>query len=72
MSLAVIEKGVPFPGQRRDGSMLALMRGMEIGDSFVVPRTTAQLVRVYYQRLSPAKYVSRKVDEQSVRVWRVA
>ncbi len=64
----VIEKNVVMP-QR--GELTKVLRGMEIGDSFLYPvssRTTVRPIAVH----AGIKIATRKVSNTEIRVWRVA
>jgi hypothetical protein len=73
-----IEKGIPIPpgGGRRHTGLMASMKKMAIGDSFLYPAPrlssitgTASSIR----RMRPGfKVQTRKLTEENVRVWRTA
>jgi hypothetical protein len=70
-----IEKGIPLPPPRSKFPPLPLA-SMEIGDSFVVPVTRSNSMRIAltsYHKKSGAKFATRSLrEEKAVRVWRVA
>lgn len=67
-----IEKGVPLPRANQRGFGLAdVLAKMEVGDSFLVPKHKRQGLFAYFRNAKPAKFTSRTVDEENVRVWRV-
>lgn len=67
-----IEKNVPLPAQRQKGSALvAALRAMTVGDSFLWPKVKRNHLSAYYIRFPEMKFSSRSVDEERVRVWRI-
>lgn len=67
-----IEKGIPIGkhGNER-GGVLSTLRAMEIGDSFLLPKDKRNGLFATANRVKGRKFVTRTVDESSVRVWRV-
>jgi hypothetical protein len=66
-----IEKGVPLPQPRGAANgVTKVMRQMEIGDSIIIPLVSRANVRNYGLRLG-IHFVTRKISETEVRVWRV-
>lgn len=70
-----INKGKPLPDPRASLITDYPFTQMEIGDSFVVPkslRASALGAARYYARKHPAyRFVSRTIDTDTVGVWRV-
>lgn len=66
-----IEKGVPLPVQCVSGTPIAdTMRKMEVGDSIVLPVAKRGGVASLASRLR-IKIAVRKIDNDSIRVWRI-
>jgi hypothetical protein len=71
-ALFKIEKGVELPRARaRTGQLSEAFRALAVGDSFVMPKKTRNCVSQYAQRFG-IKCETRSVDDQTIRVWRVA
>ena len=66
----VIEKGVPIPDKQRLGLSAVLME-MEVGDSVVINRAQSS-IGIYMSRYKPKRFTTKKIDNNSCRVWRVA
>lgn len=64
-----IEKGVPIP--LRGGGEKFPLDEMEIGDSFLIPIKTRMRLQYYTKKLSNKKFVTKTVDKENVRCWRV-
>jgi len=66
MNQPLIEKGVPIPGRFPFGQM-------EVGDSFVITtkRSTAAVAARRYGDKHKMKFVTRKMDNGAIRIWRV-
>jgi len=71
-----IEQGVPIPEIRRSGRPLKYpLLNMEVGESFVCEGPGSRIMSsIKYARRHNAtlKYVTRKVDQKNIRVWRIA
>lgn len=67
-----IEQGVPIPARnRKGGGLTATLKQMIVGDSFLWPKAKRGYLTTYFQKVPEAKFTSRTVDEENVRVWRV-
>jgi hypothetical protein len=64
----VIEKNVPMPGRKT--GVVAVLRSMEIGDSFIWTKQRSSISNSIAV-CKPMRYTTRAV-EGGVRVWRVA
>jgi hypothetical protein len=66
-----IEKGIPIPeiSREREG-LTALLRSMEIGDSFVCTRKDLRNVYAASKRIG-IPIVTRRISEDKQRIWRV-
>lgn len=71
-----IEKGIPIP----PGKKIYPWPEMEIGDSFTVSITNGDLSRarkrlssaaVHHQKKHGGRFTVRKIDDNTLRVWRV-
>lgn len=71
MSDFVIEKNIPIPNPGTRGSGFPL-REMEVGDSFVVPYSQVSSIYTLSKQLRPKKFLTRKLDAKTSRVWRTA
>jgi hypothetical protein len=68
-----IEKGIPVPALGKGNtSLLAVMRSMEVGESFVLPLSKRSSVGPNAYRCVGAKFSTRKIDAETIRVWRTA
>jgi hypothetical protein len=67
-----IDKGTPVPSQvlARNG-LTALLRGMDVGDSFLYPKVKRTNLHPLFQRIAGSKFATRSADETNVRVWRI-
>lgn len=66
-----IESGIPIPSQEANTrGLTAALRAMKIGDSFEVPISTRAALYPAIQRLG-IKIISRKLNDVSIRVWRI-
>lgn len=71
----VIEKDVPLPiGAGERGPRKYPWNEMEVGDSFVVAKRTASVsgICASASRRTGRKFVSRAIDANTCRVWRIA
>jgi len=68
-----IDKGIPIPkkGGRCFG-ITALMRGMEIGDSFELPKSAARNGGLYAVAGYVGIKITRRTENGATRVWRIA
>jgi hypothetical protein len=66
-----IEKGIPVPPPMNGKTGLrAILADMDVGDSFLWPKVKRGGLFTYF-RLEPGKrFISRAINEESVRVWR--
>jgi hypothetical protein len=68
-----IEKGIPIPVKRANAknNFVAILRSMEVGDSFLFDRTEIKPSSFYVSagRLG-FKITVREIDEKQSRVWR--
>lgn len=71
MNEVKIEKNVPMPAPYSRSGLTGTLREMEIGDSIVIPRIRQTNVSTAANTLR-RKYSTRKIDDQTIRVWRVA
>lgn len=68
-----IEKGIPVPSPAGGKHGLrAILADMEVGDSFLWPKVKRSGLFSYFRLEFEKKFISRAVDEENVRVWRVA
>lgn len=66
-----LEKGIPVPEKAYAKSgLLQTLKVMEIGDSFVWPKAKRGGLPTYFRQIHNAKFTSRTIDNDSVRVWR--
>ena len=65
-----IEHGIPIPGGRGQSEFNDLMVKLNVGDSFVAPRNKRSVIVNVAWRLN-IKVLTRKVDDENMRVWRV-
>ena len=65
----VIEKGVPIPATRMNGPSIVL-RQMKVKDSVVLPLAQRKAAITAAGRLG-MKVVTRTIDEETIRLWRV-
>jgi hypothetical protein len=73
----VIEKNIPIPGyvagtNRSKSQLRVVMETMEIGDSFLSPKTMRQTQGIIsgLRRETNLRFAARTIDGQ-VRVWRI-
>lgn len=67
-----IESGIPIPdGNSRQRPYPSAMCQMNVGDSFTAPRTL-QVQMPAYAKTAKVKIKTRKIDDQTIRVWRTA
>jgi hypothetical protein len=68
-----VEKNIPiWPlNRKRDGELIKLIEGLEIGDSFECSYVQCERAREA-GRLRSIKLVSRKIGNDKQRVWRIA
>jgi hypothetical protein len=63
-----VEQNIPMPG-------IFPFSQMQIGDSFLIPsnikRSTASVAAKRYAQKHKVKFVSRKMDDGAIRMWRV-
>ncbi len=75
MKIIEIEKGVPIPvsGAQAANGIIAQMRKMSVGDSFVYRGKSISNVHVY-AKMSRIKLMTRTIDKKTgaKRCWRVA
>lgn len=65
-----IEKNIPIP-DRQIGLCKYPFNKMDIGDSFVLP-TKLRSSTSHRGRILGFKFLTRKIDDENVRVWRIA
>lgn len=70
-----VEKGVPLPelSAKRQG-IRAFMRALDVGDSFCAPADYQNRIRcaaVVLNKKTAMRYVTRTLEDKSIRVWRV-
>lgn len=72
-----LEMGIPIPQKHRTSKLMDTMRTMKVGESFTYPASlrssvtgTATFVRQEYGKGS-RKFTTRKIDEKTIRVWRI-
>ena len=69
-----IEDNVPIPTDRGVGRPMKYpLDTLEVGQSFTIPLAERQAVSVriaYYSKAHGVKFTTRKVDENTLRVWR--
>ena len=70
MKLPRIEKGVPLPEKQGEG-FTALLRKMQIGDSFLVTAYQGSSIRTMFYRMRPLRFKSRILGDGNMRIWRV-
>lgn len=66
-----IEKNIPMPDRKRNGTIATTLRSMSVGDSIVLPKGKDIGWRSSAKRLS-MKVASRKISDTECRLWRVA
>ena len=70
-----IERGIPFPGTKGGRVRKFPLREMEVGDSFAAPSenaTSARQSAIAFGRANGRKFATRKQEDSSLRIWRVA
>ncbi len=65
-----IEKGVPVGTFARNGQWRELAEKMQDGDSIVIPSKSITAIRLYIDA-SGFKCVTRKVDAEHHRLWKI-
>lgn len=68
----VIEKGIPLPNKNDPGYLAELIRGMEIGDSFSMPKGKQTANAFTAAKFAGVRLTSRTMPDKTIRVWRVA
>lgn len=70
-----IEKGIPIINGVPRGCNAKLpaypLREIEVGDSFILPRTRQNAVVAAAGLIKDKKFITRKVDDETIRVWRI-
>ena len=67
-----IEKGIEIPSSKtRPNGPADLLRKLEVGDSFLYPLEKRESINSMSLRLKPHKFITRKIDDIRIRVWRV-
>ena len=67
-----IEKGIEIPAKHeRVAGLGKTLKNMEVGDSFLYPLNKRTSVPGMALKHKPKRFVTRKVDENHIRVWRV-
>ena len=67
-----IEKGIPMPTRSRNSLEIAeAINKLEIADSFICPAKQRGNISYLFANCATRKFVTRKVDENHIRVWRV-
>ena len=67
-----IDSGIPAPALRpRATGLTNVMRQLKVGDSFLVPKSSRSNIGQTAMRCG-VKVVTRSVDNDMIRVWRVA
>lgn len=75
ISTISIHKGIPLPEPKRGvgpSPWLALIKSLEVGDSFVVPNEKVANNLYNYFRRCGMKCTAREIDAGFFRVWRAA
>ena len=74
-----IEKGIPIPevGRRKKGERLYPFKHLEPGDSFAVEKNghkswgfIFQQIKIANKEMPERKFTSRRIDDNTTRVWR--
>jgi hypothetical protein len=70
-----VEKGVPLPARtEKQKGIRAFMRALDVGDSFCAPADYLNRIRcaaVALNKKTAMRYVTRTLEDKSIRVWRV-
>ena len=76
MAEIVIEKGVPIYDNRSKNGRAALYPWdeMEVGDSFIYPKHPEGLIASSKatRRYAPKRFLARKAEGGTTRIWRIA
>lgn len=65
----VVEKNVPLPELK---GFTAFLRTLEVGDSVVIPWPKTKLNQMTnFGKAANIKILSRRIDEQFIRIWRI-
>lgn len=68
----IIERDVPMPEASVNKAVLATLEAMEAGDSILVSHNLRKSLGTRFLILRPKKFMTRKVDAEHARVWRVS
>jgi hypothetical protein len=67
-----IDKDVPLPAGRFSDNLMGIMRLLQVGDSFVVPKERINAIHPNAARMG-MKFTTRRLDDGSgYRVWRIS
>ena len=67
-----IEKGIEIPASReRIAGLGKTLKNMKVGESFLYPLNKRTSVLSVAFRNKPRKFITRKVGDNHIRVWRV-
>lgn len=66
-----IEKGIPIAAHPIWGGQTKLLRSMQVGDSFVVPKTKRNGI-ASCAKSAGIKIVTRSISGAEIRIWRTA
>jgi len=74
MSEFKVEKGIPFPDDRKTRNRRFPWKQLDVGDSFFVPEVTVKSIcgSLAYARKSTQYAFSCRAVEGGIRVWRIA
>jgi hypothetical protein len=69
-----IESGIPMPkqGGSQGNTVQQTLRNLGVGDSFLYPKAKRSSLGSMYVRVPGAKFATRSVDANTIRVWRTA
>lgn len=65
-----VEKGIPIPNKYKNSALASTLRDMEVGDSFVLPKSRVGCVIGTAMRCK-IKVTTRTISKSEARVWRV-
>lgn len=71
---AVAESGIPIPPPAAilRGGFADKLRRLEVGQSLLIQRSSTDGLHGYWRHLAPMKFVSRRISDDEVRIWRTA
>ncbi len=70
MADMVIEKNIPVPTRKNNGVM-AILKELEIGDSFVSKYKNQAAFAGLLTKLRPKRFTCRRIDAETFRIWRI-